>query len=189
MGGMEGGPDVDLEKMLSEFERNTISESSADETVIKEMVQALEKQITAEIHRSEINPPKDMKVKQKLLDATVDVTKIDVELRTSRKLVDEAHKKSNEIKLRRKDMFMKNVDKVKVAVKEIYKDFTRVMSLDSANAPKDAIEMVGEASLDVKSPGSMTAYDEWVMYTVRPNFKRWREMSELSGGEKTMAAM
>jgi structural maintenance of chromosome 1 len=88
----------------------------------------------------------------------------------------EANRKFEEIKKKRYDAFMTAFDPISSSIDSIYKDLTKTSS-----------SMGGTAYLaleDIDEP-----YNFGIKFNAMPPSKRYRDMEELSGGEKTIAAL
>ena len=93
------------------------------------------------------------------------------ELNALTKMIDEVKAKSEEVRKRRIDEFFKGLLFISDKLKEMY----RMLSFD------------GDAHLELVD--SFDPYSEGVTFNVRPPRKTWRNIINLSGGEKTLASM
>ena len=81
------------------------------------------------------------------------------------------------IRKQRKDAFMNMFQRVSAAIDTVYKDLTK-----STTHPTG-----GSATLFTENDSE--PYDGGIKYTAQPPSKRFRDMDQLSGGEKTVAAL
>jgi structural maintenance of chromosome 1 len=84
----------------------------------------------------------------------------------------------NDVKKKRFELFDKAVKHIQEQIKHVYKELTR-----APLAP-----LGGEAYLDYEDDNE-EPYLSGIKYHAIPPFKRFRDMEQLSGGEKTMAAL
>ena len=75
------------------------------------------------------------------------------------------------VKRKKYDKFMNGFNLIKLKLKEMYRFITGE----------------GDAELDLKD--SLDPFIEGVVFTVRPPKKSWKQISHLSGGEKTLASL
>ncbi len=76
-----------------------------------------------------------------------------------------------ELKRKRKDEFMEGFSLINAQLKQMFR----------------AITMGGDADLELKD--SLNPFEEGIVYTVRPYKKSWKEITKLSGGEKTLSSL
>ena len=95
----------------------------------------------------------------------------------ARKDAKEAKDAFNDVKRRRTDLFQKAFDHISGRIDKVYKELTTGKS-----AP-----MGGAAYLTLDD--SDEPYLHGIQYNAMPPMKRFRDMEQLSGGEKSMAAM
>ena len=81
------------------------------------------------------------------------------------------------VRKQRKDAFMNMFQRVSAAIDTVYKDLTK-----STTHPTG-----GSATLFTENDSE--PYDGGIKYTAQPPSKRFRDMDQLSGGEKTVAAL
>lgn len=99
------------------------------------------------------------------------------EYESSRKHLRQSKEKFNNIKQKRLDLFNKAVNHIVDRIDGFYKDLTK-----SKNFP-----LGGTAYLSVED--SEEPFSAGIKYHAMPPMKRFRDMEQLSGGEKTMAAL
>ncbi|KAL6059837.1 Structural maintenance of chromosomes protein 1B [Balamuthia mandrillaris] len=88
----------------------------------------------------------------------------------------DAAQQFNEVKLKRYKRFMKAYDAISAKIDSIYKALTRSTS-----------HMGGNAFLNLDNPDE--PYLSGIKYNAMPPLKRFRDIEQLSGGEKTVAAL
>ena len=108
---------------------------------------------------------------QNRLDAT------SAEFDEGRKAAKEARDAFQDVKQKRSEAFNKAYDHISKKIDLVYKDLTK-----GKMAP-----MGGVAYLSLEDPDEPYLYG--VKYHAMPPMKRFRDMEQLSGGEKTMAAL
>ncbi|KAI8575705.1 hypothetical protein K450DRAFT_260414 [Umbelopsis ramanniana AG] len=95
----------------------------------------------------------------------------------ARKAAKRAKEKFNTVKQKRYNLFMDAYNHISEKIDQVYKDLTK-----SANHP-----LGGTAYLSLED--NEEPYLEGIRYHAMPPMKRFRDMEQLSGGEKTMAAL
>ncbi|KAG2187751.1 hypothetical protein INT44_005441, partial [Umbelopsis vinacea] len=95
----------------------------------------------------------------------------------ARKTAKRAKEKFNTVKQKRYNLFMDAYNHISEKIDQVYKDLTK-----SANHP-----LGGTAYLSLED--NEEPYLEGIRYHAMPPMKRFRDMEQLSGGEKTMAAL
>lgn len=75
------------------------------------------------------------------------------------------------LKQNRNHEFMEGFHMINTQLKEMFREIT----------------MGGDAELELKD--GLNPFEEGIIYTVRPNKKSWKEISKLSGGEKTLSSL
>lgn len=129
--------------------------------------------ITAEIEKMSPN----MKAVERLDDTEAKLAETEKEFDRSRRQAKEARDEFNRIKKRRCDLFNKAFSHISSQIDSTYKDLSR-----SKAAP-----MGGSAYLSIEN--TEEPYLGGITYSVVPPMKRFRDITALSGGEKTMAAL
>jgi len=85
--------------------------------------------------------------------------------------------KFEECQLQRIDLFNKAFAHISMAIADIYKSLTK----------SDSHPVGGKAYLTLENPDE--GFSGGIKYTAMPPMKRFRDMDQLSGGEKTIAAL
>ncbi|KAG7094864.1 hypothetical protein E1B28_005672 [Marasmius oreades] len=119
----------------------------------------------------------NMKAVDRLEDVEVKLAETEQETEKARKDSREAKDKFQDIQRRRTEMFMKAYAHISDRIDQVYKDLTK----------GKAAPMGGVAYLsldDAEEP-----YNGGIKYHAMPPMKRFRDMEQLSGGEKTVAAL
>ncbi|MCO5593783.1 hypothetical protein L7F22_047800 [Adiantum nelumboides] len=119
----------------------------------------------------------NMKAVQRLDDTESKLKETEAEFDQYRNEVKEAREEFARIKLLRCDLFNKAFKHIESQIDPVYKDLTR-----GKGAPNG-----GRAYLTLED--SEEPYNAGLKYHVMPPLKRFREIEELSGGERTMAAL
>jgi structural maintenance of chromosome 4 len=83
----------------------------------------------------------------------------------------EAQKEYDELRKKRLDEFMKGFSLISMKLKEIYQMIT----------------LGGDAELELVD--SLDPFSEGIIFSVRPPKKSWKNISNLSGGEKTLSSL
>ena len=99
------------------------------------------------------------------------------ELEVARRRTKEAQDAYDDVKNERTEIFMAAFTHIAAAIDRVYKELTL-----SKSHP-----LGGTAYLSLESPDE--PYNHGVKFTAMPPTKRFRDMEQLSGGEKTMAAL
>eukprot|EP00915_Cephaloidophora_sp_WS-2016_P000116 GHVH01000197.1.p1 GENE.GHVH01000197.1~~GHVH01000197.1.p1 ORF type:complete len:982 (+),score=194.92 GHVH01000197.1:1140-4085(+) len=180
-------PVVDFENVLPSDDMKAIQTDPENVTTILEQ---LSSQVELETSRLAVNKPKDLRVNEKLKDIRKEVESLMNTIRTKQRQLDGKRKEKKLAQQARKDRFLNGLCTVESSVKSIYREFTSVYQ-ESHIGVHDAVEITGDCRIDIEDRQCDTPYDSGLYYIVQPANKRWRDggMSELSGGEKTMAAM
>lgn len=129
--------------------------------------------ISAEIEKMSPN----MKAVERLDDTEAKLAETEKEFDRSRRQAKEARDEFNRIKKRRCDLFNSAFNHISKMIDPTYKDLSR-----SKAAP-----MGGSAYLSIEN--TEEPYLGGITYSVVPPMKRFRDITALSGGEKTMAAL
>ena len=129
--------------------------------------------VTAEIEKMSPN----MKAVERLDDTEAKLAETEREFERSRREAKEARDEFNRIKKRRCDLFNKAFNHISSRIDSVYKDLSK----------GKAAPMGGSAYLSIEN--TEEPYLGGISYSVVPPMKRFRDITALSGGEKTMAAL
>ena len=99
------------------------------------------------------------------------------DLETARRRTKEAQETFDSLKNERTTTFMAAFEHIAAAIDRVYKELTQ----------SESHPLGGTAYLSLESPEE--PYNHGVKFTAMPPTKRFRDMEQLSGGEKTMAAL
>ncbi|KAG2393409.1 hypothetical protein C9374_006940 [Naegleria lovaniensis] len=99
------------------------------------------------------------------------------EYKKTREETTKIKKDFEDIKKKRKEAFTKAFDKIADSIDSIYKDLTKSVKTPTGGTAYLTLE-------DTDEP-----YLQGIKYNAMPPLKRYRDMSQLSGGEKTVAAL
>ncbi|KAH9976926.1 cohesin complex subunit psm1, partial [Russula compacta] len=160
------GIEVDFD-MLSGDER----ENPAGE-VLGEFDTSITK-LNAEIERMTPN----MKAMDRLDDVEIKLAETEKEAEKARKDSKSARDTFNDVKQRRTELFNKAYNHISERIDQVYKDLTK----------GKAAPMGGVAYLSLED--NEEPYAGGIKYHAMPPMKRFRDMEQLSGGEKTVAAL
>ncbi|KAF8156010.1 condensin complex subunit SMC1 [Crassisporium funariophilum] len=128
---------------------------------------------TAEIERLAPN----MKAVDRLDDVEIKLADTEKEADKARKDSKVAREQFNDVKKRRCDLFNKAYNHISDRIDQVYKELTK----------GKAAPMGGVAYLSLED--SEEPYNAGIKYHAMPPMKRFRDMEQLSGGEKTVAAL
>ncbi|KAH8927948.1 cohesin complex subunit psm1 [Atractiella rhizophila] len=131
------------------------------------------KRLTDEIEKLTPN----MKAIDRLEDVQTKLDDAEKEFQEARRVSQEAKEIFNEVKNKRSDLFNKAFNHISGRIDGVYKDLTK----------GKASPMGGVAYLSLED--SEEPYLHGIKYHAMPPMKRFRDMDQLSGGEKTMAAL
>ncbi|XP_073284686.1 structural maintenance of chromosomes protein 1-like isoform X1 [Primulina huaijiensis] len=92
----------------------------------------------------------------------------------------------NRVKQTRHDLFMKAFDHISGNIDKIYNELTK-SNTHSVGGASSTHAVGGTAYLNLENPDEPYLYG--IKYSAMPPTKRYRDMSQLSGGEKTVAAL
>lgn len=136
-----------------------------DEKGIKESIQILEEE--KEVMASNANMTAIAEYRKKEADYLARVGELDeiTELRN------EARKTHEELRNKRLAMFMEGFAKITLKLKEMYQMIT----------------LGGDAELELVD--SLDPFSEGIVFSVRPPKKSWKNIANLSGGEKTLSSL
>jgi len=129
--------------------------------------------LNAEIERMTPN----MKAMDRLDDVEVKLTETEKEAEKARKDSKNARDTFNDVKQRRTELFNKAYNHISERIDQVYKDLTK----------GKAAPMGGVAYLSLED--NEEPYAGGIKYHAMPPMKRFRDMEQLSGGEKTVAAL
>eukprot|EP00002_Diphylleia_rotans_P023070 TRINITY_DN4533_c0_g1_i4.p1 TRINITY_DN4533_c0_g1~~TRINITY_DN4533_c0_g1_i4.p1 ORF type:complete len:1175 (+),score=260.58 TRINITY_DN4533_c0_g1_i4:389-3913(+) len=137
--------------------------------------QFMEKLQRIQIDMDRISP--NLHAVDHLDDARSRLQNMNKEFDDSKRRAKEASEKFNKCKQDRYELFMKAFNSISESIDHIYKELTRSNT-----------QMIGgTAYLDLENPEE--PYLAGIKFTAQPPLKRYREMDQLSGGEKTIAAL
>ncbi|KAJ8594932.1 RecF/RecN/SMC protein [Rhizopogon salebrosus TDB-379] len=160
------GIEVDFDS-LTEEERADNSPETATE------FDAQIAKLNAEIERMAPN----LKAIEKLDDVEAKLADTEKEADKARKDSKSARDQFNDVKRRRCELFNKAYNHISDRIDQVYKDLTK----------GKASPMGGVAYLSLED--SEEPYNAGIKYHAMPPMKRFRDMEQLSGGEKTVAAL
>ncbi|KAK7020211.1 Structural maintenance of chromosomes protein 1 [Paramarasmius palmivorus] len=129
--------------------------------------------LTADIERMAPN----MKAIDRLEDVEAKLAETEKETEKARQDSKSAREKFQKIQKDRTDLFMKAYEHISSQIDQVYKDLTK----------GKAAPMGGVAYLSVDDHDE--PYNGGIKYHAMPPMKRFRDMEQLSGGEKTVAAL
>ncbi|GAA6063667.1 hypothetical protein JCM10212_001666 [Sporobolomyces blumeae] len=143
--------------------------SSTMESALTENIAELQ----AEIDKMSVN----LKAIERLGDSEQRFKDIDAEFDEAREQAKKAKDEFNAVKKKRCDLFNKAFRHIEDRIDQVYKDLTK----------RRASPQGGIAYLSLEEPEE--PYLHGIKYHAMPPLKRFRNMEQLSGGEKTMAAL
>ncbi|KAN0065181.1 Structural maintenance of chromosomes protein 1 [Thecaphora frezii] len=129
--------------------------------------------VTAEIEKMSPN----MKAVERLDDTEAKLAETEAEFEKSRREAKEARDEFSRIRKRRCDLFNKAFNHISSKIDDVYKELSK----------GKAAPLGGSAYLSIEN--SEEPYLGGISYSVVPPMKRFRDITALSGGEKTMAAL
>ncbi|PPQ70346.1 hypothetical protein CVT25_000126 [Psilocybe cyanescens] len=141
-----------------------------------QLLAKLDKEITDKIAEIERMAP-NMKAMERLDDVENKLADTEKEAEKARKDSKTARDHFNDVKKRRCDLFNKAYNHISDRIDEVYKELTK----------GKASPMGGVAYLSLED--SEEPYNGGIKYHAMPPMKRFRDMEQLSGGEKTVAAL
>ncbi|KAJ8472469.1 hypothetical protein ONZ51_g8497 [Trametes cubensis] len=160
------GIEVDFES-LDDDER----EDNTGET-LKELDESIAK-VNAEIEHMAPN----LKAMDRLDDVEAKLVETEKEAEKARTDSKKAREQFNEIKRRRCELFNKAYNHISERIDQVYKDLTKGKMAPTGGVAYLTLE-------DSEEP-----YTAGIKYHAMPPMKRFRDMEQLSGGEKTIAAL
>ncbi|KDR79797.1 hypothetical protein GALMADRAFT_241878 [Galerina marginata CBS 339.88] len=136
----------------------------------------LDKEIAEKASEIERMAP-NMKAMERLDDVETKLADTEKEAEKARKDSKSARDHFNDVKKRRCDLFNKAYNHISDRIDQVYKELTK----------GKAAPMGGVAYLSLED--SEEPYNGGIKYHAMPPMKRFRDMEQLSGGEKTVAAL
>jgi structural maintenance of chromosome 1 len=164
---------IDYDLLEARF-KNAISaeERSKLDTVVSLELERIQDEL------SKLNPSKQ--ANERFAELEDKLSAAEKEFSTAKERRDAADKEFTRLKQDREGRLTSAFERVSQSIDGIYKELTR-----SASHPKG-----GTATLDLLGDDSIFDSDQGgIRYTAIPPAKRFREMAQLSGGEKTVAAL
>lgn len=153
---------VDPDKLQATLMDNNLNEAC-------DLKKALEMAALLEAQLKELNPNLDSiaeyRSKVELYNGRVD------ELNSVTQERDDIRKQHDELRKRRLDEFMAGFNTISLKLKEMYQMIT----------------LGGDAELELVD--SLDPFSEGVVFSVRPPKKSWKNIANLSGGEKTLSSL
>lgn len=186
-------PEMPIENTPSSFSQIQLDKNKADKINFKAVLSAAKMyihgdQIDREIRKyedelakirselSQIRP--DLKSDQRIQDVEKELKEMEDKQEALRKKATSAKRKFAEVKQKRRDRFMALYDALDSSIDRVYKRLTRM---------RDQPNRSGTAYLaleDTEEP-----YLGGVKFTAMPPHKRFRDLEQLSGGEKAIASL
>ncbi|TBU39664.1 condensin complex subunit SMC1 [Dichomitus squalens] len=163
-------PDYGIEVDFDSLSDKDREDESGD--VLKEIDDAIAKN-NAEIERMAPN----MKAIERLDDVEAKLQESEKEADKARKDSKNAREQFNEIKRKRCELFNKAYNHISERIDQVYKDLTKGKMAPTGGVAYLTLE-------DSEEP-----YTAGIKYHAMPPMKRFRDMEQLSGGEKTIAAL
>jgi len=151
-----------------------------DEDQLDDGGEAMGEQLASEVSRIESELDKmspNLKAIDRLGDSETRLNEITGEFDSARDAAKQARDAFNAVKKERADLFNRAFNHISDRIDGVYKELTK-----GAAAPTG-----GFAYLNLEN--SEEPYLQGVTYHAMPPMKRFRDMDQLSGGEKTMAAL
>ena len=146
---------------VDDISTELLSESNADE--VQYRITVLEE----EMERMDANP--DAIIAWKKADEEYNQRAAELEMATSNR--DEAKITYEELRKKRLEEFMNGFNIISLKLKEMYQMIT----------------MGGDAELELVD--SLDPFSEGILFSVRPPKKSWKNIANLSGGEKTLSSL
>ncbi|KAI0962689.1 hypothetical protein AcV7_001479 [Taiwanofungus camphoratus] len=163
-------PDYGIEVNFESLDEDEQADGSAE--AVAEFDSSIAK-LNTEIERMAPN----MKAMERLDDVEAKLLDTEKEADKARKDSKSARDHFNDVKRRRCEMFNKAYNHISERIDQVYKDLTK----------GKAAPMGGVAYLSLED--SEEPYAAGIKYHAMPPMKRFRDMEQLSGGEKTIAAL
>lgn len=164
---------IDYEFLEERFKNATSTEERSKlDTVVSVELERIQEEL------GKLNP--SSKASERFAELEEKLSAADKEFNTSKERRDAADNEFTRLKREREGRLKMAYERVSQSIDGIYKELTR-----SASHPKG-----GNATLDLIGDDSIFDSDQGgIRYTAIPPAKRFREMAQLSGGEKTVAAL
>ncbi|KAI3898016.1 hypothetical protein MKX03_027551 [Papaver bracteatum] len=153
---------VDPEKLQATLANETLTESCT-------LKRSLETVALLEAQLKEMNPNLDS-ISEYRKKASLYTERVE-ELNTVTQERDDLKKQCDELKKKRFDEFMAGFNSISLKLKEMYQMIT----------------LGGDAELELVD--SLDPFSEGVVFSVRPPKKSWKNIANLSGGEKTLSSL
>ncbi|TFY68970.1 hypothetical protein EVJ58_g695 [Rhodofomes roseus] len=160
------GIEVDFDSLEDDEREENPAEALAD-------IDSQISKVNSEIERLAPN----LKAMERLDDVETKLMETEREADKARKDSKNARDHFNDVKRRRCDLFNKAYNHISERIDQVYKDLTK----------GKAAPMGGVAYLSLED--SEEPYNAGIKYHAMPPMKRFRDMDQLSGGEKTIAAL
>ncbi|BGP16097.1 hypothetical protein JCM10213_007524 [Rhodosporidiobolus nylandii] len=156
-----------------DFDELDEDEQEDGSTAMEDRLVATVTKLQAELDKMSVN----LKAIERLGDSEARFREIDGEFDEAREATKTAKDAFNAVKKKRCDLFNKAFKHIEDRIDEVYKDLTK----------GKASPQGGVAYLSLEEPEE--PYLHGIKYHAMPPLKRFRDMDQLSGGEKTMAAL
>ncbi|OVA16089.1 RecF/RecN/SMC [Macleaya cordata] len=167
---------VDLVKHLEQIQKDAVDPEKLQATLANEMLteacnlkRALETVALLEAQLKEMNPNLDS-ISEYRKKASLYTDRVE-ELNTVTQERDDLKKHYDELRKKRLDEFMAGFNSISLKLKEMYQMIT----------------LGGDAELELVD--SLDPFSEGVVFSVRPPKKSWKNIANLSGGEKTLSSL
>lgn len=175
--GEEAGMDVDAELALLDFSKlsggqRAVQEATAREALEREFTKSIS-ELAAELERSAPN----MKALEQYDAVKEKEREQSAALEEARKEAREAALAFDQVRQSRHDAFTAAFRHIAASINDIYQDLTR----------SSVHKLGGTAYLSLENEDA--PYLHGIKYTAMPPTKRFRDMEQLSGGEKTLASL
>ncbi|GAA6012005.1 hypothetical protein JCM10207_003457 [Rhodosporidiobolus poonsookiae] len=162
--------DYGIEVDFEELDEDEQEDGSSD---MEDKLQGEINRLQGELDKMSVN----LKAIERLGDSEARFKDIDAEFDEAREATRKAKDAFNAVKRKRCDLFNKAFKHIEDRIDEVYKDLTK----------GKASPQGGVAYLSLEEPEE--PYLHGIKYHAMPPLKRFRDMDQLSGGEKTMAAL
>ncbi|GAA5851241.1 hypothetical protein JCM8547_004180 [Rhodosporidiobolus lusitaniae] len=159
--------------VVVDFEELGEDEQEDGSSDMDEKLLAIVNRVQGELDKMSVN----LKAIERLGDSEARFKEIDGEFDQAREETRKAKEAFNAVKKKRCDLFNKAFKHIEDRIDEVYKDLTK----------GKASPQGGVAYLSLEEPEE--PYLHGIKYHAMPPLKRFRDMDQLSGGEKTMAAL
>ncbi|KAI0757514.1 condensin complex subunit SMC1 [Daedaleopsis nitida] len=163
-------PDFGIEVSFDALDEDEREDASGE--TLKELDEAITK-TNAEIERMAPN----LKAMDRLDDVEAKLMETEKEADKARKDSKTAREQFNELKRKRCELFNKAYNHISERIDQVYKDLTKGKMAPTGGVAYLTLE-------DSEEP-----YTAGIKYHAMPPMKRFRDMEQLSGGEKTIAAL